>query len=988
MKTIKNIISIGLSVLILMCSLSVNALFTVAEETQANTVFQGEGTESSPYLISTKEDLYMLSKLINNTETAEGYYKKYYKQTTDIDLENELFEPIGDWREDATKCGFEGVYDGNYHKIINLYVDNPERGAGLFRTIIGRVQNLSVYGKIIGDSVWSGGIASNTHNGKIINCSFNGEISSKNNSYMGGIVGRIWRTGTIEGCYFNGTLSSNKAGGIVGVAYAGYEDVVQEVNVSNSYATGKIESSDISGGGIVNHAILNNDESKIKLKNNYYLSTLASVGVGGQSEVGCTKLVENALKACADMLGKPFVDNNWDNGFNDGYPIFEWQAKPIFVGEGTEESPYLISTKEDLHMLSKLINNTETAEGYYKKYYKQTTDIDLENELFEPIGDWREDATKCAFNGIYDGNYHKITGLNVENPKRRAGLFSLLGGILKNLSVYGNVTANVQCGGLVGNTHGGTIENCSFNGKVTGDGIYVGGLVGQVWRQATIKNSYFNGELISNNEESMTGGLVGVAFVGYENNVHYLNISNCYATGSIKSVNEFTGGIVGHTKLNNDGSTITYSNNYYLYTLSNGAVNGKAEVGCTKLADSALKACADMLSESFINNNWTNEFNDGYPIFKWQAMPHKFEGEGTVENPYKIYNKNDLYAMKDMITNPYLKDQYNTKAYVQMSNIDLKNEKWEPEKFYFYGIYDGNCKSINNLYVDADYRDSGLFALVNGQNSMIKNLVVSGSVKGQNNVGGITGNIGYGTTIENCAFIGDVSGTKGAVGGISGYIWQGGNVKNSYHTGSVTSESTSEVGGIIGYVDVGSDNGYNAVIENCYHAGKASGSSEKTGGIVGNINIETKHPAKVNIINCYYLKNSATDTVASGSPTNDDTSVVTENVLNLLAEDLGAPFVTNTIDNINNGYPVFSWQLKSVNSLEVKLAGDTNCDNNVDIADVVILKCYLINSNNYSISEQGKVNADVNNRGNGLNAQDSLAILKYALKLIYSFEGI
>lgn len=1013
MKKIKNIISIGLSMLILMCSLPVNALFTVAEETKVNTIFQGDGTESSPYLISTKEDLHMLSKLVNDPETCENYRYAYYRQTNDIDLENDEFTPIGIANNDKGEiwvgAAFDGQYDGSYYKITNLFIKNSFNSRiGLFGRLgqgnasgTPTIKNLSVYGNISSETEGEtavGGIAGeiSCKNATIENCSFSGTV---NGGYcVGGITGRVWCGGNIISCYVNANiLSSEFSGGIVGYCSVGAVRVdkvftVGDATVSNSYFTGTITGEN--SGGVIGYVeygdyIETNGGDDVLLNNNYYLSTAFNSCNNINSYTGCTKLVATALMACADMLGKPFVDNNWDNGFNDGYPIFEWQAKPIFVGEGTEESPYLISTKEDLHMLSSLVNNPETTEKYnYKKHYKQTKDIDLENELFQPIGDYRDDATKCAFNGIYDGNYHKITGLNVENPKRRAGLFSLLGGTLKNLSVYGNVTANVQCGGLVGNTHGGTIENCSFNGKVTGNGIYVGGLVGQVWRQATIKNSYFNGELISNNEESMTGGLVGVAFVGYENNVQYLNISNCYATGSIKSVNEFTGGIVGHTKLNNDGSTITYSNNYYLHTLSNGAVNGKAEVGCTKLADSALKACADMLSESFINNNWTNEFNDGYPIFKWQAMPHKFEGEGTVENPYKIYNKNDLYAMKDMITNPYLKDQYNTKAYVQMSNIDLKNEKWEPEKFYFYGIYDGNCKSINNLYVDADYRDSGLFALVNGQNSMIKNLVVSGSVKGQNNVGGITGNIGYGTTIENCAFIGDVSGTKGAVGGISGYIWQGGNVKNSYHTGSVTSESTSEVGGIIGYVDVGSDNGYNAVIENCYHAGKVSGSSEKTGGIVGYINIETKHPAKVNIINCYYLKNSATDTVASGSPTNDDTSVVTENVLNLLAEDLGAPFVTNTIDNINNGYPVFSWQLKSVNSLEVKLAGDTNCDNNVDIADVVILKCYLINSNNYSISEQGKVNADVNNRGNGLNAQDSLAILKYALKLIDSFEGI
>ncbi len=62
------------------------------------------------------------------------------------------------------------------------------------------------------------------------------------------------------------------------------------------------------------------------------------------------------------------------------------------------------------------------------------------------------------------------------------------------------------------------------------------------------------------------------------------------------------------------------------------------------------------------------------------------------------------------------------------------------------------------------------------------------------------------------------------------------------------------------------------------------------------------------------------------------------------------------------------------------VAGDANCDGTTDIADAVLVKCYLINSKNYSITAKGAANADVQGNGNGLNAQDSLAILRYALK--------
>jgi len=62
-------------------------------------------------------------------------------------------------------------------------------------------------------------------------------------------------------------------------------------------------------------------------------------------------------------------------------------------------------------------------------------------------------------------------------------------------------------------------------------------------------------------------------------------------------------------------------------------------------------------------------------------------------------------------------------------------------------------------------------------------------------------------------------------------------------------------------------------------------------------------------------------------------------------------------------------------------AGDANCDGMTDIADVELIKCYLINSETYAMTADGAKNADV--VGNdGLNVQDALAVQKFALKLI------
>lgn len=68
----------------------------------------------------------------------------------------------------------------------------------------------------------------------------------------------------------------------------------------------------------------------------------------------------------------------------------------------------------------------------------------------------------------------------------------------------------------------------------------------------------------------------------------------------------------------------------------------------------------------------------------------------------------------------------------------------------------------------------------------------------------------------------------------------------------------------------------------------------------------------------------------------------------------------------------------------VTLAGDANCDGKVDISDAVLIKCFLINEKTYSLTAQGKLNADVQGNGNGVNAQDAVSVQKYILKAITS----
>lgn len=92
-----------------------------------------------------------------------------------------------------------------------------------------------------------------------------------------------------------------------------------------------------------------------------------------------------------------------------------------------------------------------------------------------------------------------------------------------------------------------------------------------------------------------------------------------------------------------------------------------------------------------------------------------------------------------------------------------------------------------------------------------------------------------------------------------------------------------------------------------------------------------------------------------------------------------------------NGHKCQSWIVEEVTEQTTQppteeagklIYGDVNCDESVDIADAVITKLYMINPSKYNLSKQGIKNADVHNVGNGINAQDALAIQSYVISRI------
>lgn len=154
-------------------------------------------------------------------------------------------------------------------------------------------------------------------------------------------------------------------------------------------------------------------------------------------------------------------------------------------GSGTKESPYQISTADELFWFASLVNGTlEGVEQNTAACAVLTADINLSGQTWTPIGT----STSNYFKGTFDGGGHTISNLTINTDASYVGLFGATSGAtLKNVTldepqVQNSAGGTSNTGALVGYMVGnGTVEYCAVtNGSVSSAGQYVGGLIGYI----------------------------------------------------------------------------------------------------------------------------------------------------------------------------------------------------------------------------------------------------------------------------------------------------------------------------------------------------------------------------------------------------------------------------------------------------------------------------------------------------------------------------
>ena len=255
-----------------------------------------------------------------------------------------------------------------------------------------------------------------------------------------------------------------------------------------------------------------------------------------------------------------------------------------------------------------------------------------------------------------------------------------------------------------------------------------------------------------------------------------------------------------------------------------------------------------------------------------QTASQPSEGDGKTGNPYIITKAEELAWFRDQVNsgNNFICAKISedvevidmsTVCHAEDKSQNLEELSWEPigkndYGYQYWGTFDGNGKTITNLYINASQKNVGLFGYTSegtiknltfeyanvtntgvftgilvgyatgyGNASNLRNIKISNTcqIKGGKETGGIAGDLSY-ANAYNCVNYATVQGNN-RVGGLFGYC----SVENSSITtcanyGNVTATST-DAGGLVGYFASGT-------IQDCANYGDVKG-TERVAGMAG-----------------------------------------------------------------------------------------------------------------------------------------------------------
>ena len=541
----------------------------------------------------------------------------------------------------------------------------------------------------------------------------------------------------------------------------------------------------------------------------------------------------------------------------------------------------------------------------------------------------KSDYTGGIVGAFYGYAYNCVNYATVEGRQCVGGLFgkySGTGNFITACANYGNITATWwNAGGLVGSFVSGIIQDCANYGDVKGT-YRVAGMAGYVY-QGEIQNVFSYGSISTTLNTEYIGMAFGDSKQGItEGMVAYYSGAKLTVNGQEKNAKAFGSGNLPEEKAT--GFTAAQLKNGEVAYLLQQNASREAKWGQNLAqdgdiypvigseykvyADNVILKCKtnDVVTGSFTNNTISSAFeyqhdsnDDGY----CSLCQHYVAVKPSLENGvYQIAKPCHLAWFRDYV-NGTIVDEATVITHLSASamlteDIDLKNYchaadktqslnelSWKPignDKRNYQGTFDGNGKTISNLYINASQGFRGLFGYTykgtiknitleeaNVTNkasyagiligkaayrSTLQNIKISKScqMEGLNLIGAIAGDFdGY---ANNCVNHATVKG-KNYVGGLFGFYSRTGNtITACANYGNVTATGY-DVGGLVGYVASGT-------IQDCANYGDVEGIT-RIAGIAAFVDY-----GKIQNVFCYGSINVKNDTqyvgIACGNSTN------------------------------------------------------------------------------------------------------------------------
>ncbi len=523
--------------------------------------------EQSCIYIESEEELALMARKINAGEKLLDYT---FYLNRDLNMGTHLWIPMGSYEHPAYVR-----FNGQGHIISGIHVDRPSEDFnglfGCFRR--GNLESIVLMNSYINGHDYTGGIL-----GVFLydysSFTFGNFVSDaivKGADYVGGIAGDPVALNMFNCLYLGNSVTGSSH---VGALFGDYTDNAFSKNNYYTEEGAYVSNKDVRAyplriattpdGVTISNVSTNKGLSFAGTK---YVPSGSDLSLKAQYDKGIDKIISDVT-----VNGTAITDNG--DGSYSGILQSDASTTQFLIdfsltdtgiaGEGTEESPYFITTEEQWNIVGTLLLKGNSFSG---KCLRLANDIQTSNMI---------GTQGHPFRGIFDGGNHKLKINYTATEEFCAPFYHVNGATIRNLRLEGKIYPEScsYAASIVGHSEGNTsLKACrsSVSLQATPNtNARIAGLAGLVnGGSLTIEGCVFEGNLHALASLFQDNSFRASGFVALAGNDIPVTITN-----SLFAPNQLYGdGAKTFVNYQGNGTRITISNSYY--TRSLGTPQGK-----------------------------------------------------------------------------------------------------------------------------------------------------------------------------------------------------------------------------------------------------------------------------------------------------------------------------------------------------------------------------------------------------------------------------